>query len=44
MCVAAMRFHACDLTDVRFVNGQNYRIVRPPPMYLYERGSRAGMA
>lgn len=39
-----MWFHACDGTDVRFVNAQNYRIVRPPPMYLYERDSRVGMA
>jgi hypothetical protein len=30
-------FRACDGSDVRFVRGDTYRIVRAPPMYLYER-------
>lgn len=28
-------FRACDGADVRFVRGDNYRVVRAPPLYLY---------
>ena len=33
-------FRACDGVEMRFVAGQNYRIVRAPPLYLYERQRR----
>jgi hypothetical protein len=29
-------FRACDGSDLRFVRGDSYRVVRAPPMYLYE--------
>lgn len=34
-------FRACDGTDVRFVNGESYHVVRAPPLYLYEHEYRA---
>lgn len=33
-------FRACDGTDVRFVGGTNFRVVRAPPLYLYEHEYR----
>ena len=33
-------FRACDGSDVRFVNGESYRIERATPLYLYERERR----
>jgi hypothetical protein len=34
-------FRACDGTDVRFMRGTNFHVVRAPPLYLYEREYRA---
>jgi len=36
-------FRACDGTDVRFVRGANYRVVRAQPLYLYEHEYRISM-
>lgn len=36
-------FRACDGTDVRFVRGVNFHVVRAPPLYLYERERRVSI-
>lgn len=36
-------FRACDGTDVRFVRGANFRVVRAPPFYLYQHEYRVSM-
>ena len=36
-------FRACDGTDVRFVRGGNLRVVRAPPLYLYQHEYRVSM-
>lgn len=36
-------FRACDGTDMRFVRGDNLRIIRAPPLYLYEREYQISM-
>ena len=33
-------FRACDGTNVRFVRGANFRVVRAPPLYLYQHEYR----
>lgn len=33
-------FRACDGTEVRFVRGASFRLVRAPPLYLYEHAYR----
>ena len=33
-------FRACDGSEVRFVGNENYRVLRAPPLYLYERARR----
>jgi len=36
-------FRACDGTDVRFVRGGNFHVVRAPPLYLYEHQYRVSI-
>ena len=36
-------FRACDGTEVRFFKAANYRVIRAPPLYLYEHEHRESM-